>query len=320
MVKFINALKEAKTPLLSIEITPPDRGKSVDEIFRTIDNLMPYNPRFINVTFHQPHVVYEEIGETIIRRPKRKKPGTVGISASIQNRYNVDVIPHLICGGFNKYETEDALIDLHFLGIENILALRGDPAPGYINFVPEKDGYQYASDLVLQIKDMNNGIYIDQLENPVPTSFCIGVAGYPEKHCEAPNLERDLINLKRKVDNGADYIITQMFFSFSQYKVFVQEARKIGITVPIIPGIKPLTSARQLSLIPKLFHATLPDELVNGILDAKTTKDAFNNGVNFTVKLLQQLLDFNAPGLHIFTMDSGKSANKVLHRVFGSWF
>jgi len=318
MVKFNDALRDAKSPLLSIEITPPDRGKSVDEIFKTVDNLMPYNPRFINVTFHQPHVAYEEIGDKIIRRPKRKKPGTVGISAAIQNRYSVDVIPHLICGGFSKYETEDALIDLHFLGIENILALRGDPAPGYVNFVPEPNGYKYASDLVTQIQKMNKGTYIDHLEHPVPTSFCIGVAGYPEKHCEAPNLERDLINLKRKVDNGADYIITQMFFSFDQYKLFVKEARKIGIKVPIIPGIKPITSKRQVMQIPGLFHVNLPDELVNGILDAKTKAEAFNNGVKFTVKFLEQLLDFNAPGIHIFTMDSGNSAKQVLESVFGS--
>ncbi len=318
MVKFIDALKLAKSPLLSIEITPPDRGKSVDEIFKTVDNLMPYSPKFINVTYHQPHVAYEEVGDTIIRRPKRKKPGTVGISAAIQNRYNVDVVPHLICGGFNKYETEDALIDLHFLGIENILALRGDPAPGYINFVPEKDGYKYADKLVTQISEMNKGHYIEQLDNPVPTSFCIGVAGYPEKHFEAPNLERDLLNLKKKVDSGADYIITQMFFDFEKYKFFVNEARKIGIKVPIIPGIKPVTSKRQVMQLPGIFHVTLPDKLVNGILDAKTKEEAFKNGVDFTVELVEKLLDFNAPGIHIFTMDSGKSVKMVLQSVFGS--
>ncbi|RMI03607.1 MAG: methylenetetrahydrofolate reductase [NAD(P)H], partial [Calditrichaeota bacterium] len=225
----IDAIKNAKKPLISLELTPPNKGQSIEELYRTMDVLMPFKPSFINVTYHQAHVVYEEINGVIYRIPKRKKPGTVGICASIANRYNIETVPHFICAGFSKYETEDALIDLHYLGIENILALRGDPAVGERHFIPHKDGHRYASELVKQISNMNKGIYLEDLEDAHPTNFCIGVAGYPEKHFEAPNFEKDLQNLKHKVDQGAHYIITQMFFDFQVYKNFVERAREIGI-------------------------------------------------------------------------------------------
>ncbi|RMF59064.1 MAG: methylenetetrahydrofolate reductase [NAD(P)H] [Calditrichaeota bacterium] len=316
-MQVIEAIKKTKSFVLSLEITPPDKGTSIDELFQTLDGLMQFNPQFINVTYHQPHVVYEEKDGVIYRIPKRKKPGTVGICAAITNRYQVETVPHFICGGFSKYETEDALIDLHYLGIKNILALRGDPAVGERTFIPHKDGHRYASELVRQISNMNKGIYLEELENAQPTNFCIGVAGYPEKHFEAPNFERDLQNLKHKVDQGAHYIITQMFFDFQVFKNFVERAREIGITVPIIPGIKPLTTVRQLSSIPRNFHCTIPHHIVEDMENARTKEEARKIGIKKVVELCQQLLDYKCPGLHIYTMGKGQSTADLLKALFG---
>ena len=275
MAKVIDWLNQNQKLLFSLEITPPDRGKGVDDILNVIKALMPFDPQFINVTYHQPHVVYEEKDNIITRRPRRKKPGTVGICSAIKNRFQVEPVPHLVCGSFNRYETEDTLIDLHFLGIENILALRGDPPPGQARYIPEKEGHQNASQLVEQIAQLNRGQYLDELEDPFPTNFCIGVAGYPEKHFESPNLEKDLYYLKHKVDMGAEYIITQMFFDFRQYKNFVEQARAMGIEVPIIPGLKPLVSKSQVLTIPSSFHVNIPAELVDIIEEARTREQAF---------------------------------------------
>ncbi|RLE23868.1 MAG: 5,10-methylenetetrahydrofolate reductase [Acidobacteria bacterium] len=317
-MKMTNVLSKAKNPVLSLEITPPDRGRSVDELFSAIEGLMDFAPKFISVTYHQPHTVYEEVNGIIRRRPKRKKPGTVGISAAIKNRYGVTTIPHLICGGFDRFETEDALIDLHYLGMKNILALRGDPAPGHTRFVAEKDGHHYASELVTQIAAMNRGEYLDELDNAVSTDFCIGVAGYPEKHAEAPNLEKDLAFLKQKVDAGADFIITQMFFGFDYFCHFVEKAREIGITIPIIPGIKPVTNRRQIEQIPRLFFATMPQELVKAVEGAKTPAEAFNGGTRYMAKLVQQLLDFGVPGIHLFIQEKSDDSHALLSAVYGS--
>lgn len=317
MTKVKEVVEKNEKLIFSLEITPPDRGRSIDEIFRTIDNLMPFNPQFINVTYHQPHVAYEEKGDTIIRRPIRKKPGTVGICAAIKNKFHVETVPHMICGGFNKYETEDALIDFNYLGFENIFVVRGDPAPGHRNFVPEKDGYSNASELVKQIKEMNTGSYIDKIDNPAHTNFCIGVAGYPEKHFEAPNLEKDLFYLKQKVDNGADYVITQMFYSFDVFKNFVEKARGCGITVPIIPAIKPVTNKKQLDLVPKNFYVNLPKELVELIDNAKTQKQAFDGATRYMADLAYKLIEYGVPGLHIFTMGQGTSSRALLEILFG---
>ncbi len=317
MAKVIDWLQQNRKLLFSLEITPPDRGKSVNDILTVVENLMPFEPQFINVTYHQPHVVYEEKDGVITRRPRRKKPGTVGICSAIKNRFRVEPVPHLICGGFNRFETEDALIDLHFLGIENILALRGDPPPGQPRFIPEKDGYQYASQLVEQISQLNRGRYIDELDDPFPTNFCIGVAAYPEKHFESPNLEKDLQYLKSKVEMGAEYIITQMFFDFRQYKNFVEKARAIGIKVPIIPGLKPLVSKTQIETIPSSFHVNIPAELVTAIEEARTREQAFASGVRFLARLAEQLIAYGVPGIHVFTMGQGRAAKALLETVFG---
>ncbi len=312
----IQAIQESKKPIISLEITPPDKGRSIEELYATLDVLIPFQPAFINVTYHQPQVVYEEKDGIIYRIPKRKKPGTVGICAAIANRYHIEPVPHFICGGFSKYETEDALIDLHYLGITNIFAVRGDPPPGQKHFIPNQDGHRYASELVRQIANMNEGIYLEELEDAQPTNFCIGVAGYPEKHYEAPNFEKDLHHLKHKVNQGAHYIITQMFFDFAVFRNFVEKARAVGIQVPILPGIKPLTRLSQLHSIPRDFHVSIPYPIVEAMEAARTREAARRVGIRQTIELCEQLIEFGVPGLHIYTMGRGQATCEVLKGLF----
>lgn len=311
-------LQKQDSPLISFEITPPDKGRGVEEILRTVEILMPFSPGFISVTYHQPHVVYEELEGVIRRVPKRKKPGTVGICTAIKHRFDVEPVPHIICGGFDRYETEDALIDLQYQGIENVLVLRGDPPPGIRMFIPEPDGYSHADELVEQIALMNRGIYTEPLEDAIPTHFCIGVAGYPEKHVEAPNAERDLENLCRKVEKGAHFVITQLFFAASTFTSFVERARAAGVTVPILPGIKPITSRRQLETLPGTFHVSLPEELVRALEEARTPQAEFAAGTRYMAGLVEELLDFGVPGLHLFTMGRSQSTVALLREVLGA--
>jgi methylenetetrahydrofolate reductase (NADPH) len=307
-----------KRPLVSIEITPPEKGRSITELYGSVDQLLPFQPTFITVTYHQQRIVYEEPVPGRIRKvPRRKNPGTVGICAAIYNRYKVETVPHIICGGFSRYETEDALIDLQYLGFKNLFVIRGDPAPGQKEFTPEPDGHRFASELTAQIAAMNHGHYLEDLDNAVPTDFCIGVAGYPEKHYEAPNRADDLRHLKEKVDAGADYIITQMVFAARPFRDFVDRARAIGIKVPIIPGIKPVTNARQLVAIPREFHVDLPEELVSCITRAATPADAARAGVEFTTKLCRELLRQEVPGLHFYTLGRGRATVEVLRALSG---
>lgn len=308
-------LKNRDKTLVSLEITPPEKGHSIQNIFDTVERLKPYDPAFINVTYHQQHIVYEEAGDKIIKVPRRKKPGTIGICAALMNKYGVETVPHLICGGFNKYETEDALIDLHFLGFQNLFALRGDPPAGIKQFMPELDGHKYASELVSQVADLNRGKYLENLEDAMPTNFCIGVAGYPEKHYEAPNMREDLKWLKVKVDNGADYIITQMVFSAEIFKNFVDAARAIGIQVPIIPGIKIITSRRQFLSIPRDFHLTLPQELLDAINESGDAGTAYKTGVRYAVNFCRQLIELGAPCLHFYTMGKSTTTAEVLDEL-----
>lgn len=313
----IEAIKNSEQPFISLEITPPNKGQSIEEIFRVVDGLLQYSPAFINVTYHQPHVDYEERDGVIRRVHRRKKPGTVGICAALMNRYKIETVPHFICGGFTKFETEDALIDLHYLGIQNIFTVRGDPPPGQKDFIPEPEGHRYASELVKQVDNMNKGIYLEQLEDATPTNFCIGVAGYPEKHFEAPNFHKDLTNLKNKVENGAHYIITQMFFDFEVYKNFVEKAREIGIKVPILPGIKPITNLKQLITLPRDFHISLPSALVDAMESAPTPAKAREAGIKYTASLCEKLLDYNVPGIHIYTMGRGTATQELMGYLFG---
>lgn len=280
-MKVTEHLKQAKSTLFSIEILPPLKGKSIQSIFDGIDPLMEFKPSFVDVTYHREEYLYKKReGGYLEKVSIRKRPGTVGICAAIMNRYHVDAVPHIICGGFSKEETENALIDLQFLGIDNVLALRGDSIKSEPEFVPEPNGHGYALDLVKQIVNMNKGNYIEEeLADVAPTNFCIGVAGYPEKHFEAPNMVSDLRYLKAKIDAGAEYLVTQMFFDNKRYFEFVAKCREMGISVPIIPGLKILTTKKQATLLPKIFKIDVPQELLEQIEKCKTDAEVKEVGI-----------------------------------------
>ena len=303
----------------SIELLPPLKGQHIDSIYRTMDALMTFNPAFVDVTYHREEYVYREVGPGLLqKRTVRKRPGTVGICAALMNRYEIETVPHIICGGFSVEETENALIDLDFVGVRNVLALRGDAIRSEGRFKADADGHTYAIDLVDQIVDLNKGVYLDpDLKNTTATSFCIGVAGYPEKHFEAPNPDSDLRWLKQKVDHGAEYIITQMFFDNRRYFDFVDRCRDNGIDVPIIPGIKPLTTATQLSVLPQVFHVDLPDELVAAVEAAKTKDQVREAGISWCTRQAEELLDRGVPTLHFYTMGKANPTVEIARRVFG---
>ncbi len=303
----------------SIELLPPLKGQHIDSIYRTMDALMPFNPAFVDVTYHREEYVYREVGPGLLqKRTVRKRPGTVGICAALMNRYEIETVPHIICGGFSVEETENALIDLDFVGVRNVLALRGDAIRSEGRFKADADGHTYAIDLVDQIVDLNKGVYLDpDLKNTTTTSFCIGVAGYPEKHFEAPNPDSDLRWLKQKVDHGAEYIITQMFFDNRRYFDFVDRCRDNGIDVPIIPGIKPLTTATQLSVLPQVFHVDLPDELGPAVVADKTREQVREAGIAWCTRQAEELLDRGVPTLHFYTMGKANPTVEIARRVFG---
>ena len=317
-MKVIDKLKESKKPLLSFEILPPLKGKSIQSLYDGIDPLMEFKPAFINVTYHREEYVYKKREKGFLERVSiRKRPGTVGICAALINKYDIEAVPHLICGGFTREETENALIDLHFLGINNVLALRGDPIKSEQHFIPEEGGNTYAIDLVKQIKALNKGQYNDdELENATPTNFCIGVAGYPEKHFEAPNIETDLLHLKRKIEAGAEYIVTQLFYDNKKFFEFVKLCREHDINVPIIPGIKPITKKNQLSMLSKFFHVSLPYELSKQLEDARDDKAVTEIGVEWAVHQCKELLDAGMPCLHFYTMGRSEAARKIAERIY----
>ncbi len=301
-MKVTEHLSLAKEPLFSYEIVPPPRGRSVQEIIDIVEALKPVNPAWIDVTAHSSSAYYNEKEDgTIERKIYKKRPGTIGICGIIQNRFMIDTVVHLLCLGFSKEETEDALLELNFLGIHNILALRGD-GPNYKKELSRNRSMNYyASDLVEQVNALNRGQFLDELEGSAKFDFCIGVAGYPEKHFEAPNLKLDLINLKRKVDAGADYVVTQMFFDNNHYFNFVKEARAAGITVPIIPGIKVLKSTTQLVSVPKNFYIDFPDELVEAVTSDPKNVSAI--GKEWASNQVKGLLEGGAPCVHFYIMN-----------------
>jgi methylenetetrahydrofolate reductase (NADPH) len=302
--------------LVSFEVLPPLKGGSIQTIFDVLDPLMEFKPPFIDVTYHREEYIYNRQNDGYYQKTAiRKRPGTVGICASIMHRYGVDAIPHLICGGFTVEETENALIDLKFLGINNVLALRGDARRFEDKFVPEKDGHHYALDLVKQIHQMNQGKYLDpNIEKPTPTNFCIGVAGYPEKHFESPNFEMDLHFLKQKVDNGADYIVTQMFFDNKKFFDFVAACRAASINVPIVPGLKPITKSSQLNTIPRKFFVNFPTELTKEILksDSKHIKEI---GIEWCTEQSRELKESGVPCLHYYTMGDSETTKTIVERI-----
>ena len=317
-MKITEHLKSAKNTLFSIEILPPLKGKSIQSIFDGIDPLMEFKPAFVDVTYHREEYIYKKReGGYLEKVSIRKRPGTVGICAAIMNKYDVEAVPHIICGGFTREETENALIDLQFLGIDNVLALRGDSIKTESNFVPEPGGHNYAIDLVKQIKGMNAGVYLDdEMKDAAPTNFCMGIAGYPEKHFEAPNLYSDMKWLKEKVNAGADYIVTQMFFDNKKYFEFVELCRKNDIHIPIIPGLKILSSRSQLIALPKVFHIDLPQDLFVELEKCKDDKAVREVGIAWCIEQSKELKKQGVPCLHYYTMGTSDSTKRVAREVF----
>lgn len=318
-MKVTEQFKKAEgNTLISFEILPPLKGGGIKSIFETLDPLMEFKPPFIDVTYHREEFIYKRRQSGYYEKVAiRKRPGTVGICAAIMHRYGVDAVPHLICGGFSIEETENALIDLHFLNINNVLALRGDARKFDGKFIPEPNGHAYALDLVKQIQDMNQGKYLDSdISDGDKTDFCIGVAGYPEKHFEAANMDTELYYTKLKVDAGADYIVTQMFFDNQKFFDYVDKCRAMGINVPIVPGLKPLTKKYQLNAIPRLFHIDIPDDLAKGIMNAKSAEERKQVGIEWAIMQSKELKERGVPCLHYYTMGDHDTIKKIAQAVF----
>lgn len=316
-MKVTEHLQRATKTLFSFELLPPLKGEQFSNIEKKINPLLEYNPAYINITYHQEEIVYENVAGGLLKKHTvRKRPGTVGISSAIQYKTGIDVVPHLICGGFTREITENALIDLQFLGIDNVLLLRGDAPATQKYFTPEPDGNAFAVDLVKQASNLNKGIYLEELENAHPTNFCIGVAGYPEKHPEAPNLQSDLLNLKAKVDAGAEYIVTQMFFDNSKYFEFVKSCRAAGIDVPIIPGLKPLSTKKQLIALPQTFHVDIPQELAAEVQKCKSKDAIYELGIAWSIAQSKELIEAGVPVLHYYTMGKSENIRRIAKAVF----
>jgi methylenetetrahydrofolate reductase (NADPH) len=315
-MKVTEFFKKDKT-LISFEILPPLKGKSIDSIYDILDPLMEFNPPFVDVTYHREDFVYKQTEKGYYQKiAMRKRPGTVGICAAIMHKYKIEAVPHLICGGFTKEETESALIDLNFLGIQNVLLLRGDARKMDQRFIPEEGGHHYALDLVKQVKDLNNGQYLhEEINNQFKTDFCIGVAGYPEKHFESPNYEMDLDFLKQKVDAGADYIVTQMFFNNSKFFTFVEACRKAGITVPIIPGVKPITAHTQIQSLPSIFFTDFPQDLIKQVNACKDKEAVKEVGIEWTTQQCKELIEFGVPCIHFYTMGDWRTTKKIVEQI-----
>lgn len=314
-MRVIDHIEKAKEPLISFELIPPKRGGDITDVLNVIDNIIKFRPPFIDITSHSAEVIYEETPGGIKKKVKRKRPGTLGICALIQNKYNVDAVPHILVKGFTREETEDFMIELNYLGIDNVLAVRGDDS-GYEKPIPVgRSANRSSVELVDQIVRMNKGIYLeDSLLDARPTKFCVGVGGYPEKHFEAPNLKADIKFAKQKVDAGADYIVTQMFYDNKFYFDYVDKCSEAGINVPIIPGLKILTSKAQLHSIPKDFHVTIPSALSDEVESAKP-EEVLNIGVEWTTKQVRELLDRNVPSVHFYIMLNSKPINMVMDRL-----
>ncbi len=317
-MKVTEHIQNAQKTLFSFEILPPMKGQNIQSIFDSIDPLMEFNPPFIDVTYHREEIEFKELPSGLLeRKVVKKRPGTVGICAAIQNKYEVDAIPHILCGGFTREDTENFLIDIDFLGIQNVVALRGDAIRSEIYFKPEKEGHAYATELVSQISNLNRGIYLDSdLQNTSKTDFCIGVAGYPEKHMEAPSMDSDIYFLKQKIKNGADYIITQMFFDNQKFFDFVAKVRAAGITVPIIPGLKPIATKKQLNLIPHRFKVDLPDDLIMAVVKAKDNDAVREIGIQWCINQSKELVKAGIPVLHYYSMGKAANIKAIASEVF----
>ena len=318
-MKVIDILNSSQHPFASFELVPPLKGSDATRLYDSIDPLMEFEPPFINVTCHRDEVEYVPNSDgTYTKMTLAKRPGTVAIVAAIMRRYpQLEIVPHVICGGASRSKVESELLDLHFLGIQNVVALRGDAIPGQRFFIPEPDGFSHSSELVGMIHNLNQGQYLDPtVKNGLPTNFCVGVAAYPEKHYEAANLDTDIQHLKEKVEAGADYIVTQMFFDNSQYFRFVEQLRQAGITVPVIPGLKPISSKRQIDLLPRSFHIDIPQALVSELSKTKSPLDAYQVGIEWAIEQSRDLLANGAPAIHYYTMAKTDNVRQIVKAVF----
>ena len=318
-MKVIDILNSSQKPFASFELVPPLKGSDVSRLYDSIDPLMQFQPPFINITCHRDEVEYVPNGDGSYRKMTlAKRPSTIAIVAAIMRRYpHLEIVPHVICGGASQSRVESELLDLHFLGIQNVVALRGDAIPGQRFFIPETDGFSHSSELVAMIRHLNGGQYLDPtVKNGLSTDFCVGVAAYPEKHFEAANLDVDIQHLKQKVEAGADYIVTQMFFDNQQYFRFVERLREAGITVPVIPGLKPISSQRQIDLLPRSFHIDIPQALVNEINKAKTADAVYQVGIEWTIEQSRDLLAHGAPAIHYYTMAKPDNVCQIVEKVF----
>jgi methylenetetrahydrofolate reductase (NADPH) len=319
MAKVTEHIANAKgKTLFSFEILPPMKGQGIQNLFNAVEPLMEMDPKFIDVTYHREEYMYKKRENGLLEKVAlRKRPGTVGICAALMNRFHIDTVPHIICGGFTKEETENALIDLQFLGIDNVLALRGDAIKTEGRFTPTPGGHRFASDLIEQVTSMNKGNYLNyEVENARPTDFCVGVAGYPEKHFEAPNFNVDMDYLKKKVELGADYIVTQMFYDNSKYFEFVDKCREMDINIPIIPGLKPISTKSQLTVLPSIFHIDLPCDLVDAVNACKTTDAIREVGVEWAIMQSKELKERGASCLHYYTMGKSDNVVKIAREIF----
>ena len=317
-MSVIEKLRNARGPLFTFELLPPLKGHSIEKIYSTIDRLVEFQPAYINFTSHRNEITYKERPDGLLeRKVTRLRPGTIALAAAVKYKYNLTVVPHILCGGFTKEETENVLIEMNFLNIDDVLALRGDPQRGSRVFIPEKDGHRYTHELVTQIANMNKGKYLEEsLEETSPANFCIGVAGYPEKHSEAPNMQTDIENLKRKIDAGAHYIVTQMFFDNEKYFRFRDDCRKAGIEVPIIAGLKPISALNDIKMLPQTFHIDLPNDLVSEVRKCKTDQEAREAGIEWATMQSKELIKRGAPGLHYYTLGRSDNIARIVRVSF----
>jgi methylenetetrahydrofolate reductase (NADPH) len=317
-MSVIETINKARGPLFTFELLPPLKGHSIEKIYSTIDRLLEFQPAYINFTTHRNEIVYKERPDGLLeKRTVRLRPGTVALAAAVKYKYNIPVVPHVLCGGFTREETENVLIEMKFLGINDVLALRGDPPRGSRSFIPEKNGHSHAFELVRQIAEMNKGKYLEEsIMNADPASFCIGVAGYPEKHFEAPNMQTDLEHLKQKIDAGAQYIVTQMFFNNDQFYSFRDSCIKMGINVPVIPGIKPITALNDIRLLPQTFHVELPNDLFSAIQKCSSDDEAREAGVEWATMQSKDLIKNGVPGIHYYTLGRSDNIAEIVRASF----
>ena len=312
-MKIIDILAQATEPLISYEIIPPLRGKSATQVYSVIDELIEFHPPFIDVTSHAADSTYvEQLDGTFKRKVQRKRPGSIGLCAAIKYRYKVEAVPHLLCRGFTRQESEDALIELNYLGIENVLAVTGDGEKSPGSNSSGNATNKYSRELVEQIYRMNNGQYEDDVFESTPSNFCIGVGAYPEKHPESPNLHQDIRYLKDKVAAGADYIVSQMFFNNSDFFRFVDLCRSDGINVPIIPGIKLITKKSQITSLPKHFSVNIPDDFAMAMMASSSQEECVNIGMEFALKQCEELMSSNVDALHFYVMQDVKHIKQIV--------